>query len=122
MNFTQTMVVNLTLKTRDNNALHTEPRAARFFLLASRSPRPGERCRYPIYTMKYLPSLACVAIVACLLLWHGYSPLLSIVGSVATLAVFSSHVWLHPVIEKLAARSTSPPGWSLHTRLYLVPE
>ena len=30
----------------DNNALHTEPRAARGFLLASRSPRPGERCRY----------------------------------------------------------------------------
>ena len=30
----------------DNNALHTEPRAARVFLLASRSPRPGERCRY----------------------------------------------------------------------------
>ena len=32
---------------RDNNALHTEPRAARLFLLASLSPRPGERCRYP---------------------------------------------------------------------------
>ena len=32
---------------RDNNALHTEPRAARLFLLASPSPRPGERCRYP---------------------------------------------------------------------------
>ena len=31
----------------DNNTLHTEPRAARVFLLASRSPRPGERCRYP---------------------------------------------------------------------------
>ena len=27
--------------------MHTEPRAARFFLLASRSPRPGDRCRYP---------------------------------------------------------------------------
>ena len=33
--------------TRDNNTLHTEPRAARVFLLASLSPRPGERCRYP---------------------------------------------------------------------------
>ena len=31
---------------RDNNALHTEPRAARVFLLACLSPRPGERCRY----------------------------------------------------------------------------
>ena len=26
--------------------MHTEPRAARLFLLASRSPRPGDRCRY----------------------------------------------------------------------------
>ena len=34
----------------DNNTLHTEPRAARLFLLASLSPRPGERWRY-------LPSL-----------------------------------------------------------------
>ena len=33
-------------KTPDNNTLHTEPRAARLFLLASLSPRPGERCRY----------------------------------------------------------------------------
>ena len=32
---------------RDNNTLHTEPRAARVFLLACLSPRPGERCRYP---------------------------------------------------------------------------
>ena len=31
---------------RDNNTLHTEPRAARLFLLACLSPRPGERCRY----------------------------------------------------------------------------
>ena len=31
---------------RDNNTMHTEPRAARVFLLACRSPRPGERCRY----------------------------------------------------------------------------
>ena len=31
---------------RDNNTLHTEPRAARLFLLARYSPRPGERCRY----------------------------------------------------------------------------
>ena len=30
----------------DNNTLHTEPRAARLFLLACLSPRPGERCRY----------------------------------------------------------------------------
>ena len=30
----------------DNNALHTEPRVARVFLLACLSPRPGERCRY----------------------------------------------------------------------------
>ena len=30
----------------DNNTLHTEPRAARLFLLASLSPRPGERWRY----------------------------------------------------------------------------
>ena len=27
--------------------MHTEPRAARLFLLASRSPRPGDRWRYP---------------------------------------------------------------------------
>ena len=27
--------------------MHTEPRAARLSLLASRSPRPGDRCRYP---------------------------------------------------------------------------
>ena len=27
--------------------MHTEPRAARLFLLASLSPRPGDRCRYP---------------------------------------------------------------------------
>ena len=27
--------------------MHTEPRAARVFQLASLSPRPGERCRYP---------------------------------------------------------------------------
>ena len=33
-----------------NNTLHTEPRAARLFLLGSRSPRPGERCRYPAKT------------------------------------------------------------------------
>ena len=26
--------------------MHTEPRAARVFLLASLSPRPGDRCRY----------------------------------------------------------------------------
>ena len=32
---------------RHNNTMHTEPRAARVFLLASRSPRPGDRCRYP---------------------------------------------------------------------------
>ena len=31
----------------DNNTLHTESRAARLFLLARLSPRPGERCRYP---------------------------------------------------------------------------
>ena len=35
------------LRTRDNNTLHTEPRAARLFLLVRFSPRPGERCRYP---------------------------------------------------------------------------
>ena len=29
-----------------NKPLHTEPRAARLFLLASRSLRPGEQCRY----------------------------------------------------------------------------
>ena len=29
--------------------MHTEPRAARFFLLASRSPRPGDRCRYSVH-------------------------------------------------------------------------
>ena len=34
-------------QTRDNNTMHTEPRVARLFLLASRSPRPGERGRYP---------------------------------------------------------------------------
>ena len=33
--------------------MHTEPRAARAFLLASQSPRPGDRCRYhaPLKTM-----------------------------------------------------------------------
>ena len=30
-------------KTPDNNTMHTEPRAARLFLLARLSPRPGER-------------------------------------------------------------------------------
>ena len=41
---------------RDNNTLHTEPRAARLFLLARCSPRPGERCRYPAQkpTWKFL--------------------------------------------------------------------
>ena len=34
---------NLAIQTRDNNTLHTEPRAARRFLLARLSPRPGER-------------------------------------------------------------------------------
>ena len=34
-------------KSPNNNTLHTEPRAARLFLLARLSPRPGERCRYP---------------------------------------------------------------------------
>ena len=37
---------HLSQTTADNNTLHTEPRAARLFLLASLSPRPGERCRY----------------------------------------------------------------------------
>ena len=31
----------------DNNTLHTEPQAARVFLLTCFSPRPGERWRYP---------------------------------------------------------------------------
>ena len=30
-------------QTRDNNTMHTEPWAARLFLLASLSPRPGDR-------------------------------------------------------------------------------
>ena len=34
---------SLVSQVRDNNTLHTEPRAARVFLLASLSPRPGER-------------------------------------------------------------------------------
>ena len=33
-------------RTRDNNTMHTEPQVAWLFLLASRSPRPGDRCRY----------------------------------------------------------------------------
>ena len=37
------------------NALHTEPRAARLYLLACRSPRPGERCRYPTTLQVALP-------------------------------------------------------------------
>ena len=36
----------LNCKSPNNNTLHTEPRAASFFLLACLSPRPGERCRY----------------------------------------------------------------------------
>ena len=39
------------VRARHNNTLHTEPRAARHFLLASLSPRPGERCRYHAYYM-----------------------------------------------------------------------
>ena len=42
---------------RDNNALHTEPRAARVYLLASRSPRPGERCRYQANTFRAIQEL-----------------------------------------------------------------
>ena len=36
--------------------MHTEPRAARIFLLASRSPRPGDRCRYPAQPINKNPS------------------------------------------------------------------
>ena len=39
---------------RDNNTLHTEPREARVFLLASLSPRPGERCRYHAHEFTHL--------------------------------------------------------------------
>ena len=46
-------------KPPDNNTLHTEPRAARLFLLARLSPRPGERCRYPAKTQMNTPYFIC---------------------------------------------------------------
>ena len=56
--------------TPDNNTLHTEPRAARLFLLACLSPRPGERCRYPAKTMPRisLKSIFILVAIAALLL------------------------------------------------------
>ena len=38
--------------------MHTEPRAARLFLLARLSPRPGDRCRYVPIQMTEPPELA----------------------------------------------------------------
>ena len=70
---TNTNLSRRVLNPRDNNTLHTEPRAARFFLLASLSPRPGDRCRYPTKmktTFKHsVPYLAVAVLIVALTLW-----------------------------------------------------
>ena len=61
--------------------MHTEPRAARLFLLASRSPRPGDRCRYPakhetkkpvrfkLSHLFYLVAISAVVVAFCVNRW-----------------------------------------------------
>ena len=44
--------------------MHTEPRVAWLFLLASRSPRPGERCRYPAWGTPMKLLLLCFALLS----------------------------------------------------------
>lgn len=44
--------------------MHKEPRATRVFLLASRSPRLGDRCRYPAMRMFWKSSLLTSSIAA----------------------------------------------------------
>ena len=48
--------------------MHTEPRAARLFLLARPSPRPGNRCRYPAMARFSIRQLFIVIALVALLL------------------------------------------------------